>query len=104
MSDKKTTKIVYNACFGSFGLSRLARHEYCKLSGVQLDEDVSELKRHDPYLVTVLETLGSTAASDIYACLKIEEIQGSKYRITEYDGFESVETPDDVDWIDVGEE
>jgi hypothetical protein len=104
MPDKKTTKIVYNACFGSFGLSERARQEYCKLSGVQLDEDVCELKRHDPYLVTVIEALGTTASSDIYACLKIEEIQCSRYRITEYDGFESIETPDDVDWIDVDEE
>jgi hypothetical protein len=38
-------------------------------------------------------------ANGAHASLRIAEIPaGSKYRIDEYDGAESVETPDSYDW------
>jgi len=58
------------------------------------DRDVD---RHDPILVQVVEELGDKANGN-YAELSIAEVNGP-YRIDEYDGFESVETPNSYDWI-----
>jgi hypothetical protein len=55
------------------------------------------VSRHDPILVQVVEELGDKANGD-YAKLDIEEVSGP-YRIDEYDGYESVESPDSYDWI-----
>lgn len=57
-----------------------------------------DLSRTDPLLVEAVETLGDAASGD-YASLAIREIpDGSRYRIDEYDGNESVMTPDDYEW------
>jgi hypothetical protein len=53
--------------------------------------------RHDPILVQVVEELGDKANGS-YAKLAIAEVSGP-YRIDEYDGNESVETPGSYDWI-----
>jgi hypothetical protein len=55
------------------------------------------ISRHDPILVQVVEELGDKA-NGMCAKLAIAEVSGP-YRIDEYDGFESVETPDGYDWI-----
>lgn len=57
----------------------------------------SDVERHDPALVQVVEELGDKA-SGRFAKLRIAEVSGP-YRIDEYDGFESVETPGTYDWI-----
>jgi hypothetical protein len=90
-------KVVYNACYGGFGLSDVAKARYAELTGSFPDYGLS---RHDAALVQVVEELGE-AASDFGGKLMIEEIQGSLYRIDEYDGYESVQVPDDVDWVQV---
>lgn len=88
------TKIVYNACFGGFGLSDTAEKLYKKLNkGIAWDGG-----RADPILAKVVEILGEKANGD-YAKLKIAEVpEGSRYRIDEYDGNESVMTPEDYEW------
>ena len=137
------TKVVYNACYGGFGLSKEAIQRYWEIKGQQvwiedkrwgcnvwlvppeermeqksteefnsmsMDERVAykkaysaqswyygDVKRHDPVLVQVVEELGDKANAE-FAKLRIAEISGP-YRIDEYDGFESVETPDGYDWI-----
>jgi hypothetical protein len=137
------TKVVYNAKFGGFSLSREACLRYWELQGKEVwiedgdfldmftvwlvppEERVDEEKdwrlmtqderiafneqydkqtwsdrnvdRHDPILVQVVEELGDKA-SGMCAKLAIDEISGP-YRIDEYDGFESVVTPDGYDWI-----
>ena len=54
--------------------------------------------RSDPILVQVIEELGSEA-NGWHADLKIKELaKGTKYVIHEYDGCETVMTPDDYDW------
>ena len=57
----------------------------------------SGIERHDPVLVQVVEELGDKANGKC-ASLSIEEVFGP-YRIDEYDGMESVETPDSYEWI-----
>ena len=53
--------------------------------------------RHDPALVQVVEEL-KDKANGMCAKLRIDEVSGP-YRIDEYDGYESVETPGSYDWI-----
>ena len=137
------TKVVYNACYGGFGLSKEAVQRYWQIKDQQvwiedqqwgftvwlvtpeerleqksskqytamsMDERIAYNKahsaqtwynlnvdRHDPVLVQVVEELGDKASGK-YAKLAIEEVSGA-YRIDEYDGFESVMTAGDYDWI-----
>jgi len=105
------TKIVYNACYGGFGLSNKAIQRYSDLAGLGLieewdhwelpngeDWDDSDLLRTDPILVQVVEELGEEADAP-YAKLAIDELpSGTLYHIHEYDGLETVMTQDAYDW------
>lgn len=119
-------KVVYNNCYGGFGLSHEAHLLYAKLAGFELDwveaysmkhyfkakvgrmsaEEAykklpcfyaNNLDRHDPILVEVVETLGK-AANGRCADLRIYELSGNQYRIEEYDGNESVHENYDDSW------
>lgn len=107
-------KVVYNACFGGFSVSDEAMDRMVELgcnlkmnpkynpnsesmfSGKYLCLGYVECPRHHPILVQVVEELGERASGSC-ANLKIAEIEGL-YRIDEYDGNESVVTPDGYDW------
>lgn len=57
-----------------------------------------DLKRDDPVLVQVVEEMGD-AANGMCAKLRVADLPaGTAYRISEYDGFEGIETRDEVDW------
>jgi len=74
-----------------FGFGRFARSNAMIFSDRNIDRD-------DPALVQVVEELGN-GASGKYADLSIAELAaGTLYRIDEYDGMESVMTPDDYAW------
>jgi hypothetical protein len=98
-------KVVYNNCFGGFGISEKAvawlKERYPELTGDNYDIGYS-LARHDARLVSVVEALG-TEASDSYSRLKVETIYVPMYRIDEYDGRETVQTPSDIDWVSIKE-
>lgn len=67
------------------------------LAGRYWDDFLDENRTH-PLLVRVVEELGD-AASGRCAKLAIRDLPaGTRYIIDEYDGFESVRTPDDFDW------
>ena len=118
------TKVVYNACYGGFGLSKEACQRYWDIKGqpiwiedalwgfdvwlVPPEERLEkaygkqtwynrDVDRHDPVLVQVVEELGDKANGEC-AELAIAEVYDS-YRIDEYDGYESVETADSYNWI-----
>ena len=112
-------KVVYNACYGGFSLSReavLLARKYSKnpkWGGATIKGDIYDsgqvcnsdygyiddlIARHDPILVKVVEELGVEKAGGSLSNLKIAEVDGP-YRIDEYDGFESVETPNSYDWV-----
>ncbi len=55
------------------------------------------LKRHDPDLIAVVEALGKDV-NGTFSDLAIGEIDGDKYYIEEYDGRETVVTPEDICW------
>ena len=90
-------KIVYNDCYGGFGLSKKA---IMWLEEKYPDFFDNKCCRHDPRLIECIETLGKDANAS-YANLKIEEINGKIYRIEEYDGKETILEPEDLDWIEI---
>lgn len=97
-------KLVINKSFGGFDLSLEA--EECLKNWYGIDAYATSidcvLPRHDKRLIDVVERLGSRASAS-YSDLKIVEVNDSKYRIVEHDGFESVETPSSIKWIEIGE-
>ncbi len=62
--------------------------------------DVQSFPRHDADLVAVVEELGS-AANGSFAALNIVDLEGNRYYIDEYDGNETVQTPDTMKWVTV---
>ena len=59
----------------------------------------NNIDRTDPILISVIETMGSEAASGRFALLYIEEIpNGTQYKIDNYDGIEELVTKDDENW------
>ena len=133
-------KLVYNNCYGGFGLSDKAIRRYAELKGIKLYEKYDpsnlfnvisfttipyeeyeilyeadaelgnfshsnevyftdrDIERDDPFLVQVVEELGEESNGRC-ANLQIAVVPaGTLYRIDEYDGNESVLTPDDYKW------
>lgn len=112
------TKVVYNDCYGGFGLSDEAVELYLTKKGVDFTSkegqfssltgssfyvdgeyfSTYDIDRADSTLVEVIEELGERA-NTCFSKLKIADIKpGESYRIDEYDGIESVMTVDDYDW------
>lgn len=103
-------KVVYNACYGGFGLSKeaviwLETHgsketkDMIKEIRDKEEESIgcaikSKLSRHNKDLVSCIETLGDKASGD-FSKLRVCNIEGSAYRIEEYDGFETIIDKDD---------
>lgn len=108
-------KVVINNCYGGFGLSKAAlqwlkdnaKNENTRtlVANVQ-DKEYGEfqvshtLARHDKDLVACVEALGNEA-SGTYASLVVRTIDSNMYRISEYDGLETIEIPDNLDWIEI---
>lgn len=90
------TKIVYNACFGGFGLSDEGMNRFKELGGKTNSR--WEIERTDPLLVQVVEELGDEVNTRFSNLQIIDLPEGTKYRIDEYDGNESVMTIDDYEW------
>lgn len=116
-------KIVYNDCYGGYALSdkaidwlsehgsdktkrfiaqkRLEANEKTKYDSTKIfyvmDALRYFLKRHDPDLVAVVEALGKEV-NGTFSDLAIKEIEEDMYNIEEYDGKETVVTPDDIGW------
>lgn len=110
-------KIVYNSCYGGFGLSDKAIRRYFEIKKWNLltkssdlgktyyKDSISEknmfrphlLNRDDPTLVKVVEELKSRASAS-FSRLEIKEIKkGVRYRIDEHDGYESIVTSEELD-------
>lgn len=90
-------KVVYNDCYGGFGLSEKAI-DWLISKGIK-EDNIDVLERHHPLLVECVETLGSKASNDRYSLLKIALISEPIYRIQEYDGIEQVITTSSDGWI-----
>ena len=100
-------KVAYNACYGGFVLSKeaseyLNKHWGCDINPEYgyIDEDL--IPRHHKGLIEVIELLGDKA-NGFCAKLKVATISASMYRVDEYDGYESIETPDSYNWVVINE-
>lgn len=110
-------KVVYNACFGGFSISKAAtewlaengREEIKAIAKKKLQKHPDgnfynicyEIQRHDPDLVRCVETLGH-AANGEYANLQVRELKGNRYRIEDvYYGNEVVFEPEDEEYITI---
>lgn len=93
-------KVVYNSHYGGFGLSKKARKLLNELKGEEVD--YYDLPRHDKDLVAVVEELGSEA-SGTFNSVQIAEIDSDRYRISEYDGWEKVITPNEENYVVIEE-
>jgi hypothetical protein len=101
-------KVVINGCYGGWGLSQAALtwlHDHgsphvveCSFRG--LAEISNGIPRHDPLLVEVVERLGPEVNTNLSE-LEIVTIDSDRYRIVEYDGLESVETPESVRYVEI---
>ena len=98
------TKIVINGCYGGFCISDDALKYYNKLSGKSLNT-CSNIPRHDPFLVQVVEEMGKNADRDVSA-LVVLDIDEDKYYIEEYDGKEYIITPKRMEqqWVHIVKE
>lgn len=92
-------EIVLNGCYGGFGISKAAK-KWLSERGMT-KEKIEEIDRHwptnearmDPLLIECVKTLGKKANGD-HADLQIKTFRGNKIRIDEYDGIESLTTPE----------
>lgn len=96
-------KIVINDSYGDFGISKhffeLYQIPYIEYYGSAHATDPNFDGRKDPRLIDYIENYGSDIASGPYSKLKVVEIpKGTLYRITEYDGWESIEYNDSIGW------
>jgi hypothetical protein len=104
-------KIAYNACYGGFSISEKAVTWLIENEKDTLEKDglldnlsshvfsyVSDDLRSYPSLIKVIETLGKEANGECARLAIIELNNDALYRITEYDGYERVETPNQLNW------
>lgn len=103
------TKVVYNGCFGGFSISKECAEYMANLGNkeclrnLESESDgmfygyLDDTPRHDAILVLAIEALGEKA-NGTSASLQVREIKGDRYYIDEYDGSESVVTPQDIKW------
>jgi hypothetical protein len=105
--------VVINVRFGGFGLSEVAAAALVARGSTEVEVDVYDIgteyewtcvswngSRHDSDLVAVVRELGESAWGE-HAELVIIDIEGSQYRITEYDGLEGLETPESISWTSI---
>ena len=92
--------IVYNGCWGGFSLSVEAVDLYAFLKGIDPNDiDAWNIPRSDPQLAKIVLELGDKANGSGSA-LGIRSLpKGTRYRISEYDGMESVITEDEHEWM-----
>ena len=90
-------KVVYNGDYGGFSIPEKVCERYNEIAGTNYINgwDMCDIPRHDPLLVQLVEEYIKNHKSD----LRISEITGDRYRIDEYDGWESVIEPNDQEWV-----
>ena len=91
--------VVYTKWYSRFGLSDAATKKGVELSGdTDWGKDYRGMPRHDKVLVEVVESLRVDPSAK-FANLQVATVEGTHYFIDEYDGYESVLTPTNIDWV-----
>ena len=96
MSDVQYIRVLYNACYGGFRMSKDVTVEYQNRTGRPMQCAFSRYdiqRRTDPVLLDIYDLFGSEKFSGKYSKICDKKIE-AKYldyiQITEYDGVESV--------------
>ena len=108
-------KVVFNNCFGGFGVSmeavrwmadrghveanRLLKRDKEVIGGLDWYGNL-QCERHDALLVMAVEELGEKANGQS-AELCVHTLKGDRYYIDEYDGSESIVEPHTINWTEV---
>ena len=100
-----SVKVVYNNCYGGCSLSERATEMLNDIKGYKKGDRLwispkygyFSCPRHDADLVKVVETLGKEA-SGVHSKLVVETITSPLYMLEEYDGIETIYTPNNIDW------
>jgi hypothetical protein len=94
-------KVVYNGAFGGYRLSD-NMIAYLRERGVLKTDEWDEyycIPRHNKTLVEAVELYQHENLD-----LSIEDVQGTGYYISDYDGLETVIYPNCYGWVEVKEE
>lgn len=101
-------KVVINKKYGGFALSDKAIEMLAERKGMTFSQARDllfpheySIERHDPDLIAVVETLGKEANHQFASDLEVVSISGDQYLINEYDGLESIKTPETIPWITI---
>ena len=90
--DSQTFKVVYNACYGGFGLSDRGLSEYNRRSSKTVTF-CDYIDREDPVFIEMIETMDAKEINDENSKLKVKEFD-IKFmcflKWSEYDGKETV--------------
>ena len=98
------SKVAINKCSGWFSISKQCVKRIENKYGMDLSCGAYyfDEKRHAKELIDAIETLGSEACSGDCAKIVLEDCSSSLYNIEEYDGYETLITPDDErEWIKI---
>lgn len=115
INNKPISKIVINTCFGGFAFSEKAARRYAELSGKTFSQEGEDWVkawlfdgihwlellpklRTDPHFIQAVQELGPDANGDFSSLRILELPPGTLYRITNYDGSETLETPASIFW------
>jgi len=120
MRASKSLYVAYNDCEGSFALSedavawmadhgvkganQLLREVSKSMSRIfpRVDDSLIGVERHDTLLALCIKELGSEKVSGERSLIRLREIKGKKYMIKNTGGIETVLTPEEIIWVEVG--
>lgn len=100
-------KVAINKCYGGFSvseevgkilLSRYGLGTISKWGTYFLPEDI---KRHDKRLIEVLEEFDEDNRGGGCSKVVIFELLTPVYRISNYDGYETIHQPEGYDWVTI---
>ena len=112
---KTNHKVAINECYGGFGISYDCARLMAEMGhekAIEMFNDKAftgkedkygdiegfyphllDTNRHHPILIAAIEKLGSLKASGEYSKIVVYSIKGNEYEITDYDGMETLTTP-----------
>ena len=94
-------EVVINNSWGGFGLAKSDLEYMAKIGSKKAERmlkktsSVYNYNRSDPYLVQAVKD------KKINKYLIIKKIKSDKYFITDYDGIETLHTPENIKWLKV---